>query len=409
MARASTPTLLPLDTYCRLMGISPVNFNGGGPIPLATRLLFPIENASNCIWPQYSWQNHDQVCREELGQEISLAENGVKEFLKFSPSPDWIVGEMYNLPLHYAPEVGRNYIDTAGLDASINLRMGKFIASGQRKSTFLNTYGVVYSDVDGDGWSETATVTIPLTANTDYYSYKVYFSGYSGNDTWEIRPAKSKAIVGNNMVIKFHTWMMVDPDLWEAFATDENIGKSIDMSDMNSFVVSVDAYQVVNDETQPGCQFVTPLVGGGQDVQNGYLYLKDSHNIVVPVAADYNAATGLWETASYPADARYVRVWYYAGARMQNLNRSYDYISDSMALAISQITTARLERPFYANTNATTLAENLRYDMSSPEVGRYRAMPADLLTNPFGTKEGEWRAWRYVRNFAERVMGSAVV
>lgn len=409
MARASTRTLLPLDTYARLMGINPVFFNGGGPIQLTGSIIFPTENANNTIWPQYSWQNHDQVSREELAAEIARAEHDVMEFLHFSPAPDWVEDEIYDFPLHYATEVGQNYIDVTGNDAGVPLRMKKFIATGRRKSTFLNTYGVVYTDPDGDGWSELATITVPLTTNTDLYSYKVYFAGYS-DDTWEIRPARSKTIVGANIVITFWTWMMVEPTLWEEFATEDNVGKSIDMGNMASFVGRVDVYQVMNDESKPGCEFISSIVGGGTIHQDGYLYLKQGEtDVVIPVSADWNAVTGLWDVVSYPTDASHLHLWYYAGARMPNLNKSYDYLSDSMALAISQIATARLERAYYANTNATALAENLRQDMAMPPPGRYRAIPKDLLTNPFGTKEGEWRAWRYVRNFAERVMGSAVI
>lgn len=412
MARASTPTIMPLDSYARLLGINPVHFNGGGPIQLPTKLLFPMENASNNIWPQYSYQNHDQVCREELAQQISFAEIEIERWLKFSPAPRWYEDQMYDLPMHYATEVGKNYMDAAGWDAGIPLEYGKFIETGRRKSTFLNTYGVIYSDPDADGWNELATVTLPATTNTDLYTYKIYFSGYSGDETWEIRPAKTKAIVGANVVITFPSWIMVEPYLWEEFASDDESGKSIDMTIPGNFVGRVDAYQVENDPTQPGCEFVTAVGGGGHTTQDGYLYLKSNdhgQNMVVPVAADYNATTGLWEPAEYPIDAQYLRLWYYAGTRMPNLNKSYDYLSDSMALAIAELTTARLERPFYANTNATTLAENLRQDLAMSPQGRFRMMPKDLLDNPFGSKEGEWRAWRYVRNFAQRVMGSAVI
>lgn len=410
MARASTRTLMPLDTYARLMGINPVHFNGGGPIQLATSVLFPMENASNNIWPQYAYQNHDQVCREELGSEIARAEDEIRKWLKYSPAPDWFEDQVYDLTLHYLPEAGQNYIDSAGYDVGIPLRYGKFIETGRKKSTLLGSVAVAYSDPDTDGFKELATVTIPATTNVDLYTYKVYFSGTLGDDTWEIRPALTKLKVGANIVMTFRSWLFVDPDLWEQFPTDESNGKSIDMTVTANFVANVDVYQVENDPTQPGCVFFSPAAGGGYATQNGYLYQKEgTPNVVVPVAADYNAVTGLWEVADYPTDAQYIRLWYYAGARMTNLNKSYDYLSDSMALAISQLTTARLERPFYANTNATSLAEDLRQDLAMPPQGRFRMMPADLLTNPFGSKEGEWRAWRYVRNFAERVMGCAVI
>ena len=103
MSRASTPTLLSLDRFARILGMNPVHFSGAaGP------MYWPEIGNCDDIWPQYSWQHdYEFVSREELATVIAEAEYDIKEELGFSPAPTWESEEVHWFD---APEkYGRKY------------------------------------------------------------------------------------------------------------------------------------------------------------------------------------------------------------------------------------------------------------------------------------------------------------
>lgn len=399
MAISSTKTLLSLDRYCTIMGINPVHFNGGGSVSLISgKTLFPIENASNLVWPQFNWQNHDQVSRDELAVAISNAENEIKSYVGFSVSPDWEENVRYDMNHSFRPGY-------ASYSSAVNLTTRKFISGGRKLSTKLGAYSVTLTDVDTDGWKEIATVTFPVGTDTDLFKYKIKFVGRDE----EIRPAKTKQIIGANVVVTFNRWMLVSPLLWEAFETDDTAGKSIDMSVDANFVTTVDVYYETNDATKSHCDF-NLFENGVTSIQGGYSLLSSGDNIISVSPGSYNSITGLWEYSCMDmSDAICMNLWYYAGARTQNLNKFFDYMPDQIATAISYLATARLERPFNSNTNTTSLSEELRTDVSEPLVGKFRLISMKLLESPFGTKRGEILAYNYLKNFSKKIMGSAVI
>ena len=126
MAISSTKTLLSLDRYCTIMGINPVHFNGGGSVSLASgKTLFPIENASNLVWPQFNWQNHDQVSRDELAVAILNAESEIKSYIGFSVAPDWEENVRYDMNNSFRPGYG-------SYSRNITLATRKYISGGRK-------------------------------------------------------------------------------------------------------------------------------------------------------------------------------------------------------------------------------------------------------------------------------------
>ena len=76
MARAETATLLPIDTWAAIMGVSPWWTNQGGEgIP---------GGGAQCahVMMQYPWHG-DFLSREEIARSIAKAEGEIAEFRRF--------------------------------------------------------------------------------------------------------------------------------------------------------------------------------------------------------------------------------------------------------------------------------------------------------------------------------------
>ncbi len=433
MARASTPTLLSLDRYAKIMGINPAHFNTGSAVSLG---IFPTNAQCSGLWWQYAWQHADQVSREDLARAIYDAEQDIKRAMGFSPAPNWEAKELHKFDQHYRRDAfGTSGMNVRGQRMSVKANYGKVISGGQRAVSLVGTattagLTLVYTDADSDGFYETATITLPTTL-TDACEIKLYFAGHSGNPEWEIRPVRSKAKVGANVVIVADSWMLIDPDLWEFYPTTTG-ATVIDIGDVTNFVVSVDVYREYNDATVQASEFyweLEPTIFGtiacsacggsgcaacSLNYQAGCLHARDKDSgIVVPSPATYDSDDDTWVAESFNVcrDPDQVKLWYQAGDIDERFLReeTCEPLSDYYAHAIAWLATARLERDFCACNNSAALATQLRQDLSFAGDGGSYATLEELLSNPFGTKRGEWMAWKRIGKMAENVLGAATI
>ena len=160
MARASIPTLLSLNYYAQIMGINPMHFAGA-----TTDDYFPLRNTCADLWVQESWQFADMVSRESLAQEIDQAETAIANELGWWPAPKWIVQEVHRYPRFYRKDAyrfgGRNVRNQR---VGVGCDYGMIISPGQRASSLIEAGATVtYTDADGDGFYETATVTVAVS------------------------------------------------------------------------------------------------------------------------------------------------------------------------------------------------------------------------------------------------------
>lgn len=437
MARASTPTLLSLDRYARLMGLTPVHF-AGASAPDLSPVVWPLAGSCNSIWPQWSWQNADQISREDLARAIYNAEQDIRRELGYSVAPQWIAQEVQRWPNPARPE-WHGYIRNApGHGIGFKTAWGKVIEAGRRATTLIDTATtaaaeLVYSDADGDGFSELATITVSTSLTAAYAcQVKVYFTGHAAAPEWEIRPLKSATISGGTLTITADSWLFIDPDLWEAFPTDDGFS-AINISGTSNFVTSVDVYREYTDTTAASAQFLWERSGHGRwgvlctdcggngcatcsmPTQDGCLSIRDAETgIVSPVPATYDSDNEQWNAASYTHcdTATQVKLWYRAGAIDDRYlsGQTCEPLSEYWAQAIAWLATARLERPFCACNNVTALADDLRTDLSKTTSSASYFTPSDVIGNPFGTRKGEVMAWQRVNREYDRpsLVGGAV-
>lgn len=238
MARSHIRTLLPLDEYARVMSIPAWVFN---------QVSHPgREFRGVCSEPLfqsgYVGDPNIFVGRDEIAQAIATAEQMIAKYLGFWPANKWICeeetvwpepvrGSQTNNPL-LKTEWG--YVHKGGVETYA-------LEAGHQQ--------LVYSDEDGDGYDDTATITVigmyslyePWVENK--CEVVVVPEGYDPEDNWEIRPLDIDIDADTGVItIIGPRWLFVDPDMWLTANT-------LEMDDDANFLTHVDVYRHYNDES----------------------------------------------------------------------------------------------------------------------------------------------------------------
>lgn len=422
-------TLLSIYRYAHMMGITPIHF-AGAQTPGITPAIMPVTSECGSVWTKYDWQNNDQVSHMQLALTIKEAEYEISRALGSFPAPMWIAEESQPYPRPWARQYTGRGIDISGRPKSMRSSFGNVISGGRRGTTLILTATVagatlVYSDNDGDGLFEHATITVPTTL-TDVREIKLYFTGHDGEQDWEIRPVRRKELSGGNVIIHVDSWQLIDPMLYETFPTEDGY-EAIDISDVTNFVTSVDVYREYNDTTSASSQFVwendlhstcTSCGGIGCEdctpaTQDGCLTIRNYEaGMVTPFPAEYSNGAWVASTWTECREPDNVKLWYYSGLVSNDFsrNRSYDPLSQELAKAIALLASARLDRPLCGCGTAQAKVSALQVDMAvSVRDGDSYFLTPDAMNSPFGTKVGEVQAWRLIGKLASHRLGVAVI
>lgn len=395
-----TRTLLSIDRYAEIMGINPVFFNQGAQINLPDgSTLFPHGAGApnvDVTWQQHSWDLRNNVSREELAYEISRAEYEISQYLGYWPAPTWTEEELIDLPSHYDPLVGKSIYDVRGNRSAVRIRKRKFIAGGRRAVAFAENACVQYVDTDGDGWAETARIVINTGTTTfNKHEYKVYFDGNHGEQVYEIRPPKRKYANGSVLTMEFDAWKFIKPEIKHAHITNDLNSINIDISNTDNLVTVVDVYREYNDTSQVSAQFVY----SDGATQDGYLSLKNARADFVTVTPNDGCLTSCCGTPQF------VKLWYYSGYKCPEADNAFDdYLDPTLARCIALLATARLSRPLAGNTKVNAHTLLLQTDMSVAGADKSYRMFGDIIyNNPFGTRYGEFLAYKSLIQFDKRL------
>lgn len=429
-------TLLSLEKFRQLLGFNPAFFWGA-----AGATVFPQINQCDDIFYQFYWQKETQVSREEIANAIKEAEEDIARIMGFYPAPVWIE-DVYNYPRNFRRDVIEwGMSDSRGYDKQVQLNHGKFIQGGQRAVTLIDdAVTVVYTDTDGDGYDETATVTA-ATSLTDACEIHCYFAGESGNPDWEVRSPRSVTISGGNVVFKFWAWQLLDPELQQRLTVSTQT-TPIDVEAAASYVATVDVYREYNDFTEASAQFFwnrerllntafwpvgwccSSCGGIGCEActfitQDGCVHVTNAAgSFASAFPADYDSDNAQWNRVAPTVcrDPDMVKLWYLAGDQSQEYKagRTCEPLSQFWAQNIAWLATARTNRPFCACNNSQAFPDsptNLQRDLAftgSRQLGSFRVSEADL-NNPLGTRAGEVRVWKRINNIiGVEMMGVAI-
>lgn len=409
MARATSRTLLSLDAFAKIMGMHPLHFNGVEVQDLAP--------ATTCGSPltQYAWQSANAVAREDIANAIADAEARIAQYTHFKLAPTFEVDERHR----WARSGGVVGPWGRPTNPSVKTDYGHLIAGGvEGKTLIAGAAAVTYTDTDGDGYSETATVVANTTV-TDANEIALFYPGESADRAWEIRPI-TVAISGGVVTIRTRREQMVNPGLLEGFS-----GRSVDGLDSAQFLANADVYRMWHDPSQQ-VQFLWEgpnwgMCGCGVSTcqtclltaQFGCTTVKDYRiGLIGASSATWNSVTSAYESAPAavwrPPDR--VRLWYRAGYRNQTgAKRPMVDMDPRWQRAVAYFATALLARPMCMCENVTAAVSHWQNDLAksvaSQGAGENFRLDSALLGNPFGTTRGGIYAWNVFRREA---IGDAV-
>lgn len=383
MARSDTRTWLPLDTWARIFGFDPFHFNG---ILIG---LNPPDPACNDVWCQYGYQNGLSVSREDIAIAIADAESQIASYVGYNLMPDWDRNERHRTEKFYRRDTWSTGVNVRGQPKSIKLRKGYLLNGGHQVKSVINPAApIVREDRNGDGYEETAVVTV-TTAAQDPNEIRVYFPGES-DDTWEIRPIKVTA-TGTQLVIEFPIYLVPRPEFWEGY----DCMTGIDGDDPNSFVNTVAVYRVYTDPN-----------GAAR-----MLWEADNNNCACGTCSSccYRQQTACLQvrderigTAAYIPDGQTFNrdpdqliVDYYSGWRYTKSHRPCQDLDPYWARAIAYFSVGLLRREICGCCTQENFILRWYADRAEiPEEGSSYRDPNEILMNPFGTTEGAIEAWR---------------
>lgn len=391
MARASIPTLLPPDTWAKLMGLNPWEFNqiGNG---------FPIDNSAQCdhVFFQFSWQQ-DFLSREEIAKCIDMAEDMVAQELGYYPAPKYIINEVQQYPRPYNRELYAGGITWRGQLKSVQLNWHKVQGGGILARTLINAAtAVVLSDTDGDGINDAFTLTQATTV-TDPDQIAVYFATADrGNEpvdeTWRIRPVKV-SISGGIATVKGHSSLLVVPNL--TLRTDAVV---LDVTTAANYVAALDVYQVAldsgTDSSQQGNAIweVLPCTDSPCNVEYNALCIGARQAEIGLVSIDYNPNS---DSCHWHAPDR-VSINYLAGEPLVN-----GQMSQQMADIVAHLATALLPVEKCGCERSDRIIAYWREVAPANGEGLRQNLMGSYDNNPFGPQRGALYAWNKVKRLRQ--------
>ena len=404
MARSDIVTWLPLERFAQIIGINPLHFN---QLTSATLLQ---NNTCGSPWFQYSWQHSDRVGRDDIAMAIQEAEQEISREVGFNLIPDWTTEERLAYPHPAMPGVFNIYgTNPSGMYKSVELPRGYVISGGVKtKSLISANAAIVRSDADGDGYSETCTVTAAVTT-TDLNEFRAYYSGKSGADGWEIRPV-TNSVTGGVLTMKFKAWQVVKWQLMEAIDAD-----AIDADTAGNYETTIDIYRVYNDPaTQVQFMWENDDTGCGScdactlSTQAGCFHLRDQRlGIAVPSPASWDSDEEEFVAGEFNAcrEPDQIRFWYYSGYRDNKMTTPYVTMSPYWEYAVAYFAASKLDRPTCGCSNVSSFIDRWRRDAAatSAEEGGF-TMTSEMASNRLGTSLGAIYAWKRIQQNGVKIL-----
>lgn len=398
-----TPTLLPLYTFAKRLGLNPLHF-------MQVDANIGAASSRVCIHPimQYSWQDSDGVSRDELSSYIYEAEEELAGVLGYWPVSKWIADERIELPVR-AGMWFYNLYDARGDDLAVKTRYGQLISGGRmQKSLVLANQTVTYTDVDSDGYDETATITC-VTTVTDPEEVCLYYPGEAGNDEWEIRPIQVTISAGTATIV-CRREQLVTKVLLEAL----DAGAVPGLNDAN-FLDEVDVYRKYHDPSVQvqlvwrggACCCSDPLCGGSCSlvVETGCTVIKDKELGLMTVhPATWDPTTATFSGACLDVCRRpdYVRMWYRSGYRDMSYATPNLKMDTAFELAICKLAVSKIDRNICSCKGISDVQAHWNTDLrrsrsTSAAASTFRVTSYELESCPFGSTIAALDVWRLVR------------
>lgn len=393
--------LLPLDEWRRIMGYHPYHF---WQLQDATRA--PVTSACDSLVFEASWQYADAVGRSDIQRAIQHAEDKLTDYLGFAPAPRMEYDEV-PFPQYYDPR--NTYLSSAdaqGRWLSVNLSKRKIRDIGTLGVTAIGDAAVTLSDDDGDGLSDTFTLSIATTI-TDPSQIAVYFAsadrfdGSGPSERWRIQPV-SVSIASGTATIKGRAWTIARPVQYAG------VGRVALEATGDVYAATLTVARRAIDTTQQGEWLWEASPGAGCNTHDPSSYLSlparyivrnSDAGIVAGEAAVYDTDALVWGATAWPvayAPER-ARVCYTAGYFDGSAP-----MAEWMKIVVARLAAAELAAPICGCKVANRELARWQFDLalSGGEGESYQTSFEDLNC-PFGTRRGQVYAWKEIQRITE--------
>jgi hypothetical protein len=404
MAYASVRTLIPLDNWARVIQLDPIHFNS-----ILTDLR-PETSACDSVYAQHDWQDTGRVSREAVAMALKQAEDTVTIYLGYFPVPTWVEEEEHELTRPFKPELSYAVnLDIRGKKQSIATRRGYFIEGGRKAKVLIEAGSVVtYSDSNGDGYNDLATVTV-VTPITEPSEICVFYPGKSGADIWEIRPTTVTFAAGV-ATITFQKYQVPLEVLIEKLANspgDPNF-RAIDGDVDTNFIRTADVYRVYNDPSQQlnflsedSCVSCggTGCIACNEYSESGCMYPRNSRLGVVAVSrSTWDAVTETFVSTSFTncllPDK--VKIWYRSGYQNRDMDVPLINMDPTWERLIVYYSLTLIDTEICGCDNTKRIISSMRQDLARPTTQGAFAMTSRDLDCPLGTSRAGLMLWKKI-------------
>lgn len=250
---------LSVQQWANLMGQPVLEFNF---IDITACGFDADMNHCSEFWTHWAY-NAETFSHEQLAFFIQQAENKIENFLGYYVAPKWSYSEPHMFP-------NKSCVDLSQVKFRTNWK--NVITGGVPKLTLLGNAEIVYSDEDGDGFSETATINysdIDPDLPFEYPNrFKLFFVGYDADEHYEITDINSYTFdkEAGTLQIVVDSWVLINPLKYipKGFARKTAFNPCAD----DIFVEGVEVYFEEVDTCKPNAEIVwsgdnVPCTDGG--------------------------------------------------------------------------------------------------------------------------------------------------
>jgi hypothetical protein len=368
MARSDVEHFAMLNRWPVVMQENPWHFNqlAGANAPLSE----PCDEV-------YIQQN-----RDDIADGLNLAVEMVSEELGFYPRPVWLTDRLklgHGYPMEWQQLKTRwGYIEEFSIKTSTLIEAG---------------VAVVYSDADGDGINDTATVSVATAIAAD--EIRIYFqvadgASEAGSDDWEIEPVTITSD-GVTATIVGPAYLFTDPNtVWANPKENPNYNTKLpfNSADAANFVTKVDVYRVYGNTTGAVKLLTDPILdcsvaNSGDVAQNAVARITNAKLGLFEVRLDN--CVSLTNCVYAPTE---VYVSYKAGYPLRN-----GLMDRTLERAITRIANTQIPyKPCTDCSERTVSMWRLDTKYIENEFSRAASPP------PWGGMTyGEWQGWNRIK------------
>lgn len=272
----------------------------------------------------------------------------------------------------------------------------KLIEFGQRAVSVISAgASVVYSDSDGDGVPDLATITVSSGVSTDEVA--LFFQTADGapsaaHELWEITPIAVTQSGGTTTITAPRAYFVKPSTIWNIprDPSDPNTleKNAADTMQPSHFVTAVDVYRVYTDTTTPLQVYGDPIYSQSTSLGKNLA--------TTGVARIVDADQGLFEARVENCDCvshhiQGVQVYYKAGQALE-----YTHMRSDMEEACIRL--ANTLMPNQPSTLCDVTWQMWAEDRQSMKVDNMVILQERDTGNPFGLKQGQVAAWHVARD-----------